>query len=189
MDGVAIVKVPEGESGLIRGKLTDQNIEAIAAVYALPEPVRRRKYGNDDAVVRHLAGFCGMSTALVRRAKRDRRVRARLWESLTETLDFLLPTVVYHQAELAMPPHRDTKAARFLAELASRVKQQAGAAVNVNVQQNVQVNQAAQDGGIREDREIAFWLKELIESGQAARIVAAIPVEEAPEAPVAGTDP
>jgi hypothetical protein len=168
-----VVKIPEGESGKIIGRLTDENIQAIASVYALPEAVRKKRYGNDDRIVGHLARSLGVSPAFIRRAKRDRRVRSRLWDGLTEALDYLFPTLIYYQVELAMPPTRDTKAIRFLAEIIGRIKQHTG--VNVNVE----VNNGAptRDGGISEDVGNLLWLKALVESGEAKRLLEAIPAE------------
>ena len=170
-DTVEIVKIPEGESGRIVGRLTEKNLEAIAALYALPEAVRRRKHGDDAAVVRHLARQLGVSAPFIRRARRDKRVRARIWEGLTEALDFLFPTIVYHQVERALPPHNDTKSARFIGELLHRIKDSGG--VNVNVNQNnatVSVN-LTKDGGISEDKGNLEWLREFHESGDLKRLL------------------
>lgn len=191
-DTVSVIRIAEGESGKIVGRLTEKNLEAIAAIYALPEPVRKRKYGTDDAVIGLLAGRLGCSPAFIRRARRDKRVRARVWEGLVEALDFLFPTILYHQVELALPPNRDTKAARFVGEILGRIKQNVAAApdVKVNIQTNVAVTSGtAKDGGIAEDSGNFEWLRELHASGDLARLLAAHPVGKTPVEQANGRDP
>lgn len=169
MEQPEIIRLPAGESGALVGKLTQRNIEAIARVFALPEPVRRKRYGTDDQVVGYLARSLGISPAFVRRAKGDRRVKAQLWQKVSESLDYLMPTLIYHQVELAMPPFRDNKAFRSIAELAGRLK-----GGGVNVQTNVGVNVTVPgrpDGGIAEDMENLSKLRAMREDGTLDRLL------------------
>lgn len=166
-DLVPVQRLPEGESGKIIGCLTVEVIEAVAAVYALPEQVRRKKIGNDDAVVRYLAGRYGISPALARRAKRDKRVRKLRDEFLKEAVEDLWPTIVHRMIGHVMTA-RDPE--RPFMALAKSFGKGGESGVQVNVNSNNRTIVMA-DGGIQEDRENLLWLKETVESGLAQRLI------------------
>lgn len=174
---VLLQRLPEGESGKIIGCLTAANIEAIAAVYALPTEVRKRKIGNDDAVVRHLAGRLGISPALVRRARRDKRVRKLRDEILTEAIEALMPDLAFMLVQHAHYAKDPEKPIMALARIFTGRLREAG--VNVNLNSNNNTLNVNVGDGISEDRENLLWLREMMESGQAERLVAAMKAKEA----------
>lgn len=191
-DDLALVtRVPEGESGHVIGRLTEANVEAIAAAYALPDQVRRRKYGDNDALVRNLAGRLGISPALVRRAKRDKRVRRLRDELLLEAVEDLFPTLTFRLVEQVMTSEDPTKPYATLAKVFGKLKE-SGVSVNVNQNSNNTTVNFNQDGGVAEDRANALWLKEMLESGDAKRIVETlngrVPVEAEAHIVQGGTD-
>ncbi len=182
---VPIQKLPEGESGKLIGCLSWPVIEAIASIYALPEQVRRKKIGDDNAVVNHLAGQLGVSPALVRRAKRDRRVRRLRDDLLKEAIEDLWPTLVYRLVTHALTSKDPQKSFQALAKVFGKAGE-SGIQVNVNSNNQTALQVNLLDGGIQEDRENLLWLKEMLETGQAQRLVDILkPVEaeivQAPE--------
>jgi hypothetical protein len=167
---VEIVRRPEGESGVVVGRFTERNINEIARLFALPEPVRRKRYGSDDQLIGHLARTLGVSPAFIRRAKGDKRVRKELRDKVVESVEYLMPTIIYRQVELAM--ERDTKAARYAAEFVQWIK---SSGVNVQTNVGVQVQmEGKSDGGIAEDSENLQKLRELRESGALDRLLGRI---------------
>ena len=191
-DDLALVtRLPAGESGRIVGRLTEANIEAIAAVLALPTQVRKRKFGDEVGAINHLARRLGISPALIRRAKRDKRVRKLRDELLLEAIEDLFPTLTYRMVEEALNSEDPTKPYTVLAKIIGKLGD-SGVQVNLNQNSNNTTVNFNQDGGVAEDRANVLWLKEMLESGDAKRLVETLkpltPVAAEAELVQGGTD-
>ena len=168
MDTVEIQRIPEGESGEAKGRLTQTVLESMASYFAIPEPIRRQRFGADD--VAFLADRLGVTRGFVRKSQRDRRLVSSLRERVNQAVVFMMPAIIHRQAILAFEKD-DTRAARLLLEIAGFIKQ-AGVSVNLN-QQIGGLHVHHRDGGQDEDRENLLWLREMLESGNAQKMVEA----------------
>lgn len=134
---VAITRVPEGESGLRIGKLTDERLEILGDYFA------RCRAERDTIPLHQLALIAGLSPAQIRHAQRDKRVLARVREQADaeavydgiEARAFIRATIQAVKEGKA-PWTEGLKAARTQLELDGSLKKM-GTSVNV-VNQNVQ---------------------------------------------------
>lgn len=165
---VEIRRVPEGESGVVQGRLTENVLESIASFYALPDEARRRNGAADPDGVAFLASRLGVTRGFVRKQHRNPKVLAAIRRRLNEVVTLMMPNVINAQYKLAVEM-ADIKSARFLAEIAGVLKP-GGITVQQNVGVNMQVNNA-KDGGIQEDSEILASVRNLRASGVLDRIL------------------
>ena len=74
--------MPEGESGVRKGNLTQDRQEALAEYWGSPEKERLERWGDPMA----LGKLLGLSAATVRKAKFDKRVKSLISEALNNQL-------------------------------------------------------------------------------------------------------
>jgi hypothetical protein len=113
---IAVQKLPEGESGIQKGNLTENRIEALAEYWGTPE--KQRKYTPDK-----VAEFLGVSVATVRRSKTDKRIKAAVKEALDSQL---LYDVVEARAIVTKIMHDEKERGDTRLKAARTVEQLAG---------------------------------------------------------------
>lgn len=177
---VEVVRVPEGESGLARYRLTEARLRSIASFFAQPTWVRKgqtREAGYRDDEYAFLAARLGVTTRYVRRFERSPRLRREITERLRLAVTKLMPDVIWGQLMLAVQD-RDTGAARYLGEYEGTLRGKSGTAVNVqqNVAVGLQVNSQIKDG-ISEDETVREELRLLRESGYLDRLLGEKPTD------------
>jgi hypothetical protein len=168
---VEIRTLPEGESGVVQGKLSHDTLESMASWWSLPDGMRVRWGAKDPYDVAILAKRLGVTPGFVRKQQRNPRVLAAIKRRINEAVVLMMPNVIQSQYELAVVG-RDPRAAKFLAEIAGFLRQSGG--VGVTVQQNVGVNvqvHNAKDGGIQEDAEVKAAILNMRSSGLLDRIL------------------
>jgi len=166
---VEIRTLPAGESGAVKGRLSDDVLESMASWWSLPDGMRVRWGAKDPHDVALLAKRLGVTPGFVRKEQRNPRVLAAIKRRINEAVVLMMPNVIQSQYELAVVG-RDPRAAKFLAEIAGFIRQSGGVTVQQNVGVNVQVNNA-KDGGIQEDSEIKAALLNMRSSGLLDRIL------------------
>lgn len=77
-----IERIQEGESGVRKGNLTEERIEAISDYWGCPETERKERWGEPQDIARLL----GISPATVRKAKVDKRVKAQIKDAMENKL-------------------------------------------------------------------------------------------------------
>jgi hypothetical protein len=112
--------------------MTDDRAMELASWYALSAPEKKESGLPDERAV---AEFLGVSTAFVRKAKEDKRVRDRVKERLDIELLYTVVELRPHlRAAASDPEHRDfLKAVRVVEELAGNLKAKGMGNVPVNV--------------------------------------------------------
>ena len=156
-DLVEVVRVEEGESGAVTGRLTEPRLRALAAWWALPA---RCKTGDIPRDVLGLASALGTSPGLVRRAQRDPRVAEQVRKNTQLAAIYGMPDVLDVQLQIAAArEHKDCgKAARYVAEVAGAIKSGQSISTTTNV-----VNPIAFEAD--SDEEFLDRLKRAKESG------------------------
>lgn len=66
------VKLPPGESGVRKGNLTEERVEALAEYWGTPASERNERWGEPAEIGK----LIGVSAATVRKARTDKRVKA-----------------------------------------------------------------------------------------------------------------
>jgi len=126
-----VVKLPEGESGVERGKLTEDRQEALAEWYGKTQAEKIAAGLPDPGSVGQLLGI---STATVRKAKTDKRIMGRIRERLDEQLLYDVVEIRPVIKALAVNPEEKPdvrlKAARTIEELAGNLKKGPGVEIN-----------------------------------------------------------
>jgi len=117
------VKLPEGESGVVRGNLTEERQDALAEWYGKTQAEKIAAGLPDPGSV---AQLLGISTATVRKAKKDKRIISKIREQLDRQLlyDVVEIRPVIKAMALNENEKGDTrlKAARTIEELAGNLK-------------------------------------------------------------------
>jgi hypothetical protein len=169
---VEIIRLPEGESGLIpERRLSERTLQSMASFWAIPYPERRRRYGtrsvNDDIVF--LASRLGISRGLVRRSLRSRKLLDRVNDECTAASILLVPAVLDVQFRKAIE-RGDTKAATLVLQFLKKVPEPGG---NVNVNIGVGVNIQQHERTIQQDQANLATLAEMRETGEIDRLLGA----------------
>lgn len=166
---VEVIRLPEGESGAIQGRLTERVLQSMASYWAIPVRERRRQFGtkdvNDDIIF--LASKLGVTRGFVRRSLRDKRLLAAVTEECNAAIVLLMPTILHGQVEKAIE-ERDTRATELLMR-AARWLPDDKKGVQVNV--GVQVNNGSSTEMIRQDLENIEFLRQMKETGEIDRLL------------------
>jgi hypothetical protein len=131
ISNVKVTKLPVGESGVERGRLTEDRQDALAEWYGKSEAEKKASGLPDPGAV---AQLLGISAATVRRAKTDKRVMGKIREQLDQQLLYDVVEIRPVIKALAMDPEGKTdvrlKAARTIEELAGNLKKGPGVEIN-----------------------------------------------------------
>ena len=130
---VRLVRIQEGESGKIDQRLTEERIEELAGWYGLS---KQEKAEAKLPEVRELAQLLGISPALVRKAREDKRVMAQVRDRLDIELLYAVvearPVLRKLIHDESVKPDNRIKAIRTQEELAGFLKQGPKSIVSVS---------------------------------------------------------
>lgn len=123
------MRLPPGDSGLVRHTLTEDRLAAYAAWFALPSAYKKGDIPKDVAT---LAKHFGVSAKSIEEAKRRPEMVKRVAEHLQAAATYGMPEILYAMIDKAADKadKESTKAARFVAEIAGVIK--SGGSVNVS---------------------------------------------------------
>lgn len=76
------MKLQEGETGKLQGKMTEDRLEALSEYWGCPETERKERWGEPQDIARLL----GISPATARKAKVDKRVKAQIKDAMENKL-------------------------------------------------------------------------------------------------------
>lgn len=157
---VEVVRLPEGESGAVVGRLSETVVEKIASYCALPSHVRKSERGKRYATdVAFLAAKLGVTPAFIRKSQRDRRVLGAIRRELDVALTHLMPDLVFVQVQKGLAG--DKGSFESVSKILGWLKD-SGVTVNNMIQNNTNVSK---DGAIQEDLRNYSWMRELRETG------------------------
>lgn len=152
----SVVTVPEGESGLSKKSLTGERLESLVAWFSLPSKLRGEWQlpGDEKALAKSL----GVGVRDLDRWKRQPKVYEAVAQTTRLQAIYLMPEILEKQGELALEK-RDTKAARYVAQIAGVLSEGTKIEVNTANTVNIAGDPSHMPDGALFERAASIWAK------------------------------